>query len=66
MSSDCRCSKCSRQTGVQPDGRFVPYTLHPHRVAPGAGRAVAIFCAACFDSLGNAEARDRAAQEQAV
>jgi hypothetical protein len=53
------CAKCDRTVGVQLDGRFVAYTLHPY--LQGGSRAVAVFCAECFDELGDADGRDRAA-----
>jgi hypothetical protein len=62
VSQNSRCVKCDAPIGVQPNGRFVAYTLHPFVRSGGGARAVAVFCAACFDDLGDAEGRDRAAE----
>lgn len=58
-----RCVRCQTWTGVRPDGSFTGYTLHPF-VSRVRGRAVeqmTVFCAPCFEALGNAAARDAAA-----
>ena len=63
MISHRRCAKCDIETGMKADGTFTPYTLHPFReVIAGRQRdQVCVFCASCFDALGTARARDRAA-----